>query len=355
MKGQGARPFRILSLDGGGIRGAFIAAFLADLERRLGCRIADYFDLLAGTSTGGIIAAALAVHEPAVRIEEFYRDRGPKIFTRRSPLPVEGWWEKQKAGFVEKYLDPYGLDYDQLRQSKYEATALKNALEEVFGDKKIEDSKARLLIPAVDMTRGQTIVFKTPHLPGMFRDRHYRIVDVLMATTAAPIYFPHAVITEGSAYVDGGTWANNPSMVAIVEALRIREVANREGQDFPIDQESIFLLSVGTGKASYFAKPPENGAGVMWWAPHLFNVSSVAQSQGVNFQTRYMLGGRAFRIDYDLPDGTWSLDSVGMLAEMMKIGHERSIENLSALRPVFFGDRASHPYLPFPDAVPAGT
>ena len=67
-----------------------------------------------------------------------------------------------------------------------------------------------------------------------------------------------------------------------------------------------------------------------------------------------MLGNRAFRIDYDLPDGTWSLDSVGTLAQMMKIGHERCIENLAALRPVFFSDKAGHPYSPFPDAVPAG-
>lgn len=353
MKGHPAKPFRILSLDGGGIRGAFIAAFLADLEKKLDCRIADHFDLIAGTSTGAIIACALALHQPAIRIEEFYRERGPKIFTRRVPLPVVGWWEKTKAGFVEGYLTPHGLDYDQLRQSKYESTELKKSLEEVFGDQTIEDAKVRVVIPAVDMTRGQTIVFKTPHLPNMFRDRHYRVVDVLLATTAAPTYFPHAVIDEGSAYVDGGMWANNPSMVAIVEALKIRDAANREERDLPIDQESIYLLSIGTGKASYFAKPPENGAGVVWWAPHLFNVSSVAQSQGVNFQTRYMLGDRAFRVDYDLPDGTWSLDSVDMLAQMTKIGHERSIEHLATLQPVFFASRAMHPFFPFPDVAPA--
>lgn len=353
MKGSPAKPFRILSLDGGGIRGAFVAAFLADLEQKLNCRIADYFDLLAGTSTGAIIAAALALHVPAARIEEFYRERGPRIFTRRAPLPVDGFWDKQKARFVEAYLAPHGLDFDQLRQSKYEAIELKNALDEVFGEAKIEDAKTRLVIPAVDLTRGQTIVFKTPHLPNMFRDRHYRVADVLMATTAAPTYFPHAVIDEGSAYVDGGMWANNPSMVAIVEALKIREVANRDLQDLPIDQEAIFLLSVGTGKATYFAKPPTGGAGVIWWAPHLFNVSSVAQSQGINFQTQYMLGKRAFRIDYDLPDGTWSLDSVDMLSQMIRIGHERSIENLAALQPVFFAGGAEHPYFPFPDVASA--
>jgi patatin-like phospholipase/acyl hydrolase len=190
-------------------------------------------------------------------------------------------------------------------------------------------------------------------MPDLFRDRHYRVVEVLMATTAAPTYFPHAVIDEGSAYVDGGLWANNPSMVAIAEALRIREKADRDGMDHPIEQESIHMLSVGTGKASYFAKPPIAGAGAMWWAPQLFNISSVAQSQGINFQAQYILGDRLRRIDYDLPDGRWSLDSIDMLAEMAKIGHERSTENLASLRPIFFSQKAQHPWQPFPDLAPA--
>lgn len=351
MKGTDAKPFKILSLDGGGIRGAFIAGFLADLEKRMNCRMADYFDLIAGTSTGAIIACALALHEPAEKIEKLYRERGAKIFQRRSPhkLTWKQWFTGQ---FANKYLNQHKLDYDMLLQSKYESVELCSALKETFSDRKIEAAKTRLVIPAVDLTRGQTIVFKTPHMPDLFRDRHYEVVKVLLATTAAPTYFPHASITDGSAYVDGGLWANNPSMVAIAEALRIREKANREGVDFPIDQEQIYLLSVGTGKASYFAKPPVGGAGVAWWAPNLFNVSSVAQSQGINFQAQYFLGDRLRRIDYDLPDGTWSLDSIEMLSQMIKIGHERSAENLAALRPVFFGQPAQHPYVPFPDVAP---
>jgi patatin-like phospholipase/acyl hydrolase len=352
MKGPEPRPFRILSLDGGGIRGAFIAGFLADIEHRLDCRIADYFDLIAGTSTGAIIAVALALHEPAEKIERFYRDGGPRIFQRRQPLRLEPWhWAKKL--FVEKLAKRYGLDYDQLQQSKYEAKELRAALEGALGNRTMEEAKTRLVIPAVDLTRGQTIVFKTPHMPDLFRDRHYRVVDVLMATTAAPMYFPHAVINEGSAYVDGGLWANNPSMVAIAEAMRIREKADRDGIDHPIDLESIHMLSVGTGKASYFAKPPVAGAGAMWWAPQLFNVSSVAQSQGTNFQAHYILGDRLRRIGYDLPDGRWSLDSIEMLAQMAKIGHERSTENLASLRPVFFAHKAQHPWQPFSDVTPA--
>lgn len=354
MKGPNPKPFRILSLDGGGIRGAFIAGFLADLEERLKCRVGDYFDLIAGTSTGGIIAAALALREPAAKIERFYREHGPKIFSRRPALPVRGFWNRFKAKAIGKEIKNYGLDYDHLQQSKYTAEILKTALQDVFGDIKLGEAKSRLIIPAVDLTRGQTIVFKTPHLPGMVRDRHYKVVDVLMATTAAPSYFPHAVIRDGSAYVDGGLWANNPSMAAVAEALKIREAANRDGLDFPIELESISLLSVGTGKASYFAKPPEGGAGLFWWGPRLYNVSSVAQSQGINFQTQYILGSRASRIDYDLPDGTWSLDSVDTLAEMSKIGHERCTENLRELQSIFFDQTAQHLYHPFEDAAPAG-
>lgn len=351
MKGTEARPFKILSLDGGGIRGAFIAGFLADLEQRLGCRMADYFDLIAGTSTGAIIACALALHESAEKIERLYRERGARIFQRRLPLELN-WSQGWAAWFANKYLNQHKLDYDMLVQSKYQSAELCSALKETFSDRKIEAARTRLVIPAVDLTRGQTIVFKTPHLPDLFRDRHYEVVKVLLATTAAPTYFPHATITDGSAYVDGGLWANNPSMVAIAEALRIREKANRAGVDFPIDLEQIYLLSVGTGKASYFAKPPAGGAGVAWWAPNLFNVSSVAQSQGINFQAQYLLGDRLRRIDYDLPDGTWSLDSIDMLSQMIKIGHERSAENLAALRPVFFSQPTQHPYKPFPDVPP---
>jgi hypothetical protein len=97
---------------------------------------------------------------------------------------------------------------------------------------------------------------------------------------------------------------------------------------------------------------PAGGAGAAWWAPNLFNVSSVAQSQGINFQAQYVLGDRLRRIDYDLPDGTWSLDSVEMLPQMIRIGHERSAENLAALLPILFAQPAQHPYQPFPNVPP---
>lgn len=348
MTVEDMRPFRILSIDGGGIRGAFAAAFLADIEERLNSRLADFFDLIVGTSTGGIIAAAIALREPAQRIERLYRERGPTIFRRRSP-PAMPWGLKVAAWCFARVLKRYGLEYDQLWQSKYDSVQLRSALVEIFGEKRVEDSRTRLVIPSVDLTRGQTVVFKTPHLPGLVRDRHFYMVDVLMATTAAPTYFPHAVIQDGSVYLDGGLWANNPSMVAIAEALQISKKCCREGVDQPIAENAITLLSVGTGRSSYFGAPPRGGAGIMWWAPSLFNVCSISQAQGVTFQARYVLGERFYRVDYDLPDSTWTLDNVGMLTQMTHLGHERSIESFSKLQPVFFTQPSQHSYRPFPE------
>lgn len=346
MKGPDAPPFRILSLDGGGIRGAFIAGFLARIEEVAGIRIADHFDLIAGTSTGAIIAAALAVHEPASKVVEFYSKRGPVIFERR-PKPASGGWRLLKSACIGRITKKFGIEYDHLVQTKYSPRELKGALDEVFGGRLIGDAKTRLLIPAVDLTRGQTIVFKTPHFPGLFRDRHYKLADVLMATTAAPTYFPHASIGNGTAYVDGGLWVNNPSVAAIAEAMKIRDTADRTGLDRPIDLERIYLLSVGTGKATYFSSLAGEESGILWWAPKFLNISSVAQSQGINFQATYFLGDRAHRIDYDLPDGRWSLDSVDVLEEMITIGRERANERLAAITPTFFSEKAGHPYHPF--------
>ncbi|HZZ81627.1 MAG TPA: hypothetical protein VFE62_24205, partial [Gemmataceae bacterium] len=128
----------------------------------------------------------------------------------------------------------------------------------------------------------------------------------------------------------------------------------RKDVDLAIEPEYISLLSIGTGKAAYFASPPAEGAGALWWAPNLYNVSSVSQAQGINFQAQYFLGDRLTRIDYDLPDGQWSLDSVGMLSEMINIGHERCKERLVEVRDKFFAVKAQHPFVPFEPVQAAG-
>ena len=341
-----ARPFRILSLDSGGIRGAFTASFLATIERRLGHSIIEHFDLIAGTSTGGIVAVALAFGESCERIRDFYQKHGPGIFARREPLEVPCRW-RLLARLADKRLADYKLDVDGLRQSKYDGAKLREALIEIFGDRTLEEAKSRLLIPSVDLTSGKTIVFKTPHQPNFIRDRHFRAVDVVLATTAAPIYFPHATIGPGTAYTDGGVWANNPSMVAYVEAIKIREVCARPHVDPCFEPHDIQILSIGTGRPKHSLTPTEIGAGLGWWAGHLLDVVFTSQAQGVENQARYVLGRQYHRVDFELPDNTWALDSIELIPKLIHFGQEKATEHFAKLRHELFRSTVSHPYKPF--------
>jgi hypothetical protein len=354
-----SRPFRILSLDGGGLLGTFTAAFLADIESRLGQPLASYFDLIAGTSTGGIIAAALAMGERAERIEKFYLERGPKIFRRCWELPDYATSGKpSKLSRMLSYLfDPFlkkvGFDHFWLWYPKYDNADLRGALEEVFGDRTLEEAKyARLVIPAVDLTRGQTVVFKTPHLARLIRDRKYRVVDVVLSTTAAPTYFPHANIGEGSAFVDGGLWANNPTMVGVAEAIEISEECRRPDIDPVFKLNDVQVLSIGTGKSPFFAAPPKGGAGTAWWAPRIVNLVMASQAQGIDFQSRFLLGDRYYRVNYDVPDGSWSIDNVRIIGQLAHYGRMKAAEHYLKIHEMFLRQTTT-PYTAYP-LQPAG-
>lgn len=199
---------KLLSIDGGGIKGVFAASFLAEVETKCNCRICDYFDLIAGTSTGGIIAAALACGIPARDILNLYLKNGEKIFKKKRSIP--------------------------LTNSKYDSEVLKEALTDVFEDKKIRDCQTRLLIPAFNLESRSVRVFKTPHSSDLYFDKDLLLLDCILATTAAPTYFsPH--VMESGTFIDGGIGANNPSLIAVIEGL------TRCGWD----RSEIHVLSVG--------------------------------------------------------------------------------------------------------------
>ena len=183
---------KILTIDGGGIKGVFAASFLANLEQRCEGRIVDYFDLIAGTSTGAIIAAALAVGIPAQDVLNLYMQKADKIFPKHKGI--------------------------SLYKGRYATKPLEEELRAVFGDTLIKDCKTRLVIPAFNLKTTKTRVFKTQHAENLFFDKDLKIVDCLLATTAAPTYFsPYKM--EGGTYIDGGVGANNPSMIALVEGI----------------------------------------------------------------------------------------------------------------------------------------
>ena len=190
-------------------------------------------------------------------------------------------------------------------------------------------------------------VFKTSHTVDLCHDYKLNAVDVVLATSAAPTYFPQVEIEPGSSYVDGGLWANNPSMVALVESMIIREKCIRPGIDPVFDQNSTSLLSIGTGKHTGHANPPHSKAGIIWWAANnLLDKMSTSQSTGINFQVQFILGDRLKRIDFDIPNSGWTLDNAKLVREMVHIGRQRGIAEVKGLRDRFFDSPAPR-FVPF--------
>lgn len=226
---EGARRLRVLSIDGGGMRGLYAAAYLSSLAQRYartrnleGVDFGKGFDLITGTSTGAIIACALAAGVPIDRVTALYREYGPAIFPLKLPRnagPGLAWqiWKRPR------YL-------------KAGSTALKKALAGELGELTLgdvwRDRGIALAVPAVEMSRHRAWVFKTPHLSNTrHRDDGYKLVDVCLASTAAPVYRSMARIenpdTSGHhVFVDGGLWANNPVLIGLLDALQMTTVGD---------------------------------------------------------------------------------------------------------------------------------
>jgi patatin-like phospholipase/acyl hydrolase len=329
--------FKILSFDGGGIRGAFAAAFVAETEKLLGRPVSDHFDLVAGTSTGALIALALAFELAPNKIADFYLNEGRDVFSSRNAVERRRW--RDRAIFrlaIRKFsaLKNNGVDLNWILAPKYDPERLRRALERIFAATTLEKAKRRLVIPAVDLTKGQTVVFKTAHCPNMVRDRGFSAVDVAMAATAAPTYFPAATIERGSAYVDGGLWANDPALVAYVEGVRISEQCKRD-VDVPFTIADIRVLSIGTGKLPFYLRPPSKAAGIMFWAPQIIDLIGLVQSQGVNFQMKQLLGDRYRRLDFIVPNDSWRLDHVAVIEELLHLGRETAREQFAHIASEF--------------------
>jgi patatin-like phospholipase/acyl hydrolase len=342
--------FKILSFDGGGIRGAFAAAFIQELERCLGSPISEYFDLIAGTSTGALTALALAFNVSTDRLTGLYSSAAARIFGSRPQAPGVSWIGRQALELAKWKLPALiqnGVDIDWILSPKYSGTELRNTLIEIFGDLKLESANRRLVIPAIDLTKGQTIVFKTPHCPNLVRDRRFAVVEVALAATAAPTYFPVATIEPGSAYVDGGLWANDPALIAYVEADRIAKQCKRE-IDKPFLLDDVQVLSVGTG-TSRVRLHPTGREGILYWTTELIDLIGLSQSQGINFQMQHLLGARYRRVNFDL-DTNWRLDDVGHVETLLHLGREAAREHFGQIRSQFLDDKAA-PLVAFPSGA----
>jgi len=339
--------FKILSFDGGGVRGAFGAAFIDELERCHGGTVADHFDLIAGASTGALLALALAFDVSRERLVDFYSNAAKDVFRRRPAVSGTSWYKKRILQLLALILPQFsqnGIDADWILAPKYTGAGLRNKLIDAFGDETLERSKRRVVIPAVDLTKGQTVVFKTPHCPNLVRDRRFKIVDIAIAAAAAPTYFPIAAIEAGSAYVDGGLWANDPALVAYVEADRIAKQCKRE-VDPHFQMEDVRILSIGTGER-HFRLWPTGQEGILYWANQLLDLMGVCQSQGISFQMQHLLGERYRRVNFDI-EKDWRLDDVRNLETLLHLGRESAREQFVAIRSEFLSSKAA-PFASFP-------
>jgi patatin-like phospholipase/acyl hydrolase len=223
-------PFRILSLSGGGIRGVFQARYLAEIAKSLVGPLSSHFQLIAGTSTGAIIALGIALDVPPATLVNLFEEHGYEIFPPKVRHRAEKLYSWGRKG------------------SRYSQAPLRKVLEATFGNKRLADCNPPVLISATTLDRFECRVFTTLPRCGLpeSRDADLLASEVALASSAAPLFFPaeRALTTPANAvedprtYVDGGMWANTPSSLAVKHAKQYL------GAQF----EDMRLISIGNGE-----------------------------------------------------------------------------------------------------------
>lgn len=283
---QSASRFSILTLDGGGARGYLSAKILEHAETYLNAVTGEElplgarFDLIAGTSTGGIIALALAIGRPAREIAGLYEAHLPDIFgsaMRRSAFTAYVW-------------------------PKYRSAALRRVVEDIFGEKTLNDVQTDVCVVAVSLLNAQPRIFRSDYIKSGLPRRDEQLADLAMATSAAPTYFEAQSVKHLSHLADGGLCANNPTLVGVAEAFRFSR-ESRRGVMPPRDLgaacgDRLAVLSVGTGEQCAMPYEPEAllNAGTLQWGAQFHNVAVESQSQLTHTLSKSLIGSAYRRI-----------------------------------------------------------
>jgi patatin-like phospholipase/acyl hydrolase len=280
--------FKILTLDGGGVKGYLTILILEKLEKALQRKfndnktIGERFDLIIGTSTGGIIASGLSIKKSAKEIRILYEKLLEKIFT------------PHKKGFMKP---------------KYNQNILKKELKKILGDKTLNDVDIHLCLTSTDISTTKPRFFKSPYKDIYKQRSDETLIDAVLATSAAPVFFPLVKTKHSNYLADGGLVANNPAMVGVIE-----------GHMMTNDISKIKILSIGTGEIKYTpydVKQIEEYGGIFTWALNskygieplmgkkmiipLIEILLNAQSNLINAQASSILGDNFYRINPTLP------------------------------------------------------
>ncbi len=272
--------FSILALDGGGVRGIYAARILSRLEATLEAQVKDCFDLIAGVSTGSILAGAAAASIPMSDIVRLFEEESPRIFRKRRGIS--------------------GLTL--LWRSRYSQKPLDDVLRRYVPALTLGELTTPLLIPSTNLATGGAHVFKSRYLAELgetySRDRESLLRDAILASCAAPTFFdpkevgPHLL-------ADGGLWANNPSIIALTEAV----------SKFNRNIDEVRILSLGTGHApNMYRRRRRWGLLTGWGREKLVSYALSLQSQASANMAKMMLGPRYLRLDPTIE--SWQLDDV---------------------------------------------
>jgi patatin-like phospholipase/acyl hydrolase len=309
-----ARRFQVLALDGGGVRGIFTAALLAGIEADTGRPALDHFDLVVGTSTGGIIALGLGAGLAPREILDFYVAERESIFSG----------------------PPIWTGVRRLFRAKYRPNGLEAALKRILGERLLGESRIPLVVPAYNLGENAVYLFKTAHHPRLKRDYRVPMWAVAMATSAAPTYFPaFRLPIDEVRLVDGGVWANNPAMVGVTEAVSM----------FGRGLDEIRVLSVGT-TTGLRPRPSrlDNGGLVRWVrGTNVVEVLMAGQSAGAFAQVQHLIGpDNAYRLDPPAPPELARIDACDARELIGKAAHHSRV-----FAPVFETVFAAHVGAPF--------
>jgi uncharacterized protein len=315
---------RILSIDGGGLLSTFPASFLAAIEAKVDQPLGRYFDLIAGTSGGGIIALGLGLGLGAGEILKLYTEKGSAIFGQGNGPIVDAAMQKVR-----------GLR--QLVAPKHGSAMLKRALEEVLGERRLGEATTRLMIPAWNPTARGLYVYKTAHHPRFKTDCLDSAVDVALATAAAPTYFREHATANDVGLIDGGVWANNPIGAAVIEAVAVL--------GWPADQ--LQVLSLGCLDETY--RTPK-AAGIGTLGAQAIKLLMDGQSKAA-LGTAMLLTGHPHtrtsihRIDHQVPENAYRMDDAGVIGELKGLGFSFAREKMPLLEMAFF-DETAEPFVP---------
>lgn len=287
--------YRILSMDGGGIRGVITAIILQRLNAEpILSGWLERADLLAGTSTGGLLALGLAFGRAPEEIRDIYEMKGQEIFD-------------------DSWLDDL-VDLGRLMGAEYDNARLRAELEGTFGQTRLGELSRRVLVTAFDLDNGSqdpaTRMWKPKlfhNFPGPDSDGEQLAWKVALYTSAAPTYFPSV-----DGYIDGGVYATNPSMCALAQALDSRG-------SVPPALEDIVLLSLGTGTSLLYVEGQELDWGYAQWAKPLVSLMLDGTAGIADYQCRRILGSRYHRLAPVFPPGvSIPMDGVDRIPEMVR-------------------------------------